>query len=93
MRIIEKLLSEERFDLLPILEKDPRYAEAGKKITANMDKFQEKMSEGDFTDLEDLNFDIREQDSIEGEYQFVHGVKLAIMIILEVFADDWGLCK
>ena len=91
MSIIEKLLTEERFDLHPILKKDPKYKEVGKKITDYMDKCQAKMSKEDFTDLEDLYLDIREQGAIESEYHFVHGFKLATLLLFEVFADDWGL--
>lgn len=74
-----------------IVSKDPEYRPLNQKISDTMDVWRSKLSNDDFTALEDL-LNLRSQaDAMHAEASFVYGFKLGAMIVLEVITGKGEL--
>ncbi|OMF05419.1 hypothetical protein BK129_15680 [Paenibacillus amylolyticus] len=65
-----------------IVPKDSEYRSIHKEITAYIEKFQSKLSEDDFIQLEVL-FDMDQVHSIHSKEAFASGFKIGTLIMIE----------
>ncbi|MEK4112140.1 hypothetical protein ABIC86_000280 [Paenibacillus sp. DS2363] len=71
-----------------IVPKDSEYRSINKEITANIEKFQKKLSEDDFKQLEELLDMIDNINSTNSCEAFVTGFKIGTLITNEVFQRE-----
>lgn len=71
-----------------IVPKNPEYRSINKEITANIEKFQKKLSEDDFKQFEELLDMIDNINSTNSCEAFVKGFKIGMLVTNEVFQQE-----